>query len=219
MTTVTGTISFTPPAPATAAQVAAALAATPSFVAAVAAALSTPVVTPPVTTPPVSGTAPVLKVVFAQNGQTPLLPTEYDYSATDAHADTVDGGDGNPACIKVTVTGPWGGFQPSNLNNAVTDFSACSTLVVSVKSPAAGLPYSMQFLMGGDLPITDAAGNQTSFNFTSTKANVWERFSCAKALLMTDAKAGDVSAKIYKGAIQSHSGTTGTFLLDNWGGS
>ncbi len=194
--------------------VAALLAATPSFVQAVAALLTAPAVSPPVT-------APLLLTVMAQNGQTPNLPMDYSYTATDAHGDTVDGGDGNPACIKVTVTGPWGGFQPSEPNGGSLSFAACSRIVVSIKSTAAGIPYSMQFLMAGDKPIVGPGGAGTGVAFTSTKANVWERFSFLKGPLMTDYSTGvavDVSGQIYKGAVQYKTGAAGSFMVDNWGG-
>lgn len=194
--------------------IAALLAATPSFVQAVAALLVAPAVAPPTT-------APLLMTVMAQNGQTPNLPQDYSYVATDAHGDTVDGGDGNPACIKVTITGPWGGFQPSEPNGGSLSFAACSRIVVSIKSPAAGIPYSMQFLMQGDKPIVGPGGAGTGVAFTSTKANVWERWSFLKGPLMTDYSTGvavDVSPIIYKGAVQLKSGAAGSFLLDNWGG-
>jgi hypothetical protein len=169
----------------------------------------------------VAGTAPVLTTVLAQNGATPNLPMDYSYVATDAHGDVTDGGDGNSACIKVTVTGPWGGFQPSSNNGASLSFATCSRIVVSIKSPAAGIPYSMQFLKNGDLPIVGPGGAGTGVAFTSTKANTWERFSFLKGPLMTDYSSGvavDVSATIFKGAVQLKSGTTGSFMIDNWGG-
>lgn len=197
--------------------VAAALAAMPSFVAAVAKLLqpAPPVVTPP--PPPVTGTAPVLKIVWAQNGLTPLLPEDYSYAATDARSDTVDGGDGNAACIKVTVTAPWGGFQPSDDNGITRDWTGVTAVVVSIKSTAVGTPYSMQFLQAGDLPIPGSG-----VAFKSTKANVWERFSFDPALLFTDRSVPgqpvDVRSKIYKGAVQFKTGGTGSFMVDNWGG-
>lgn len=181
--------------------------------AAAVAAILTPPVTPPAPPPP--GVA--LKVVMAQNGQTPLLPKDYSYAATDAHGDTLDGGDGNPACIKVTVTGAWGGFQPSNDNLHDLDFTGCAAVVVSIKSTAVGVPYSMQFLQHGDLPIPGSG-----VAFKSTKAGVWERFSFDPALLFTDrsniGNPVDVRAKIYKGAVQFKTGGTGVFYVDNWGG-
>lgn len=199
------------PAPSS---VAAILAATPSFVQAVAALLSAPATSPP-------PTAPLLTAVIAQNGQTPNWPQDYSYVATDAHGDTVDGGDGNPACIKVTVTGPWGGFQPAEPNGGTLSFAACSRIVVSIKSPAAGIPYSMQFLMAGDKPIVGPGGAGTGQAFTSTKANVWERFSFLKGPMMTDYSTGvavDVSGQIFKGAVQYKTGAAGSFMIDNWGG-
>lgn len=219
---IVGNVTFELAAPPSAADITASLAATPSFVSAVAAAIMAEVAAqtpPPVVVPPpvVTGTAPVLKMVMAQNGVTPNLPQDYSYVATDLHNDAVDGGDGNPMCIKVTVTAPWGGFQPSSNNGASLDFSKCSQLVVSIKSPAAGIPYSMQFLKAGDQPIPGSG-----VAFTSTKANVWERFSFNKALLMTDhsnpTATVDVSNAIYKGAVQMKSGQPGGFLIDNWGG-
>lgn len=168
--------------------------------------------------PPVS-TAPVLKVVMAQNGATPLLPMLYNYQTTSA-TDKTDG-DGNPNCIAVTVTGAWGGYQPASNNGASISFAAATTIVVSVKSPAAGIPYSMQFLMQGDKPIVGPGGAGTGVAFTSQKANTWERFSFLKGPLMTDYSTGvavDVSPIIYKGAVQMKSGTTGSFKVDNWGG-
>jgi hypothetical protein len=193
--------------------VAAALAAMPSFVAAVAKAMAPVVVAPP----PVTSSAPVLKVVWAQNGATPLLPQDYSYSASDARADIADGGDGNPACIKITVTAPYGGFQPSDNNGITRDWTGCTAVVVSVKSTAVGIPYSMQFLQAGDIPIPGSG-----VAFTSTKANVWERFSFDPALLFTDRSVPgapvDVRSKIYKGAVQFKTGGTGSFLIDNWGG-
>lgn len=171
---------------------------------------------PPVVVPPTS-TAPVLKVVMAQNGQTPLLPQDYSYAASDAHGDTLDGGDGNAACIKVTVTAPWGGFQPSNDNLHDCNFTGCGAVVVSIKSTAVGIPYSMQFLQHGDLPIPGSG-----VAFKSTKAGAWERFSFDPALLFTDrsniGNPVDVRAKVYKGAVQFKTGGTGVFYIDNWGG-
>lgn len=170
------------------------------------------VVIPPPPPPPVS-VAPVLTVVFAQNGAVnPAWTQTYDYSATDARNDTVDGGDGNAACIKVTTTGPWGGFQPSNNNGVNTDCSKVKTLTVAVKAPK-GNSYSVQFLRGGDVAI-----NSPGFLFTKT-TNDWETYSWAKALSMTDASLGDVSAEIFKGAVQSKQAAAGDiFLVDNWGG-
>lgn len=180
------------------------------------AAMVAKILTPPPPPAPVS-TAPILKVVMAQNGQTPLLPQDYSYAATDAHGDTLDGGDGNPACIKVTVTAPWGGFQPSNDNLHDLNFTGCTAVIVSIKSTAIGVPYSMQFLQHGDLPIPGSG-----VSFKSTKAGVYERFSFDPVLLFTDhsnpLNTVDVRAKIYKGAVQLKTGTPGVFYIDNWGG-
>lgn len=175
-------------------------------------------VTPPAVTPPVppSGTAPKLLVVLAQNGATPNLPQDYSYEATDVRSDKTIGGNGNPMCIKVTTTGPWGGFQPSCNNGATLDFSSCTTLIADV-SAAAGQQFSMQFLMGGDLPIVDANGDQVFALFTKTKAG-YERFTVPALQLMTDAKKGDVRKSIYKGAVQSKSTTDIVYAVDNWGG-
>jgi hypothetical protein len=166
---------------------------------------------PAVVTPP-APTAPVLKVVCAQNGQlNPTWTQDYSYSAVATHPWTAQAGNGNLACIKVATTGPWGGFQPSNAPGGSTNFSACSTLTVDVWGPK-GNSYSMQFLRAGDMPI-----NAPGFLFTKT-VDGWERFSCPKSQLMTDAKLGDVSGAIYKGAVQSKLSGTETFYVDNWGG-
>lgn len=158
--------------------------------------------------------APTLLVVCAQNGATnPTWDQDYSWQATDARADKTDGGYGNPACIKVTVTGAFGGFQPSNDNDngKVTDFSKCTQITAAI-SAAKGTPFAIYFLMGGDTAI-----NAPGYNFTKA-VDGWEVVTFPKALAMTDATKGDVSASIYKGAIQLKTGGTGTFLVDNWGG-
>lgn len=172
-------------------------------------------VLPPANVPPVTpvGSAPVLSVVFAQNGATPILPQDYTFAANDARADIADGGDGNAACIKVTVSAPWGGFQPSNNNGQVTDFSKCSNILVSLFAPK-GTPFSMYYMMGSDTVINIAGSPQ---RLVKTKDG-WERFVVPKAPMMTDVKLGDVSAVIYKGCVQLQTGATGVFLVDNWGG-
>lgn len=182
--------------------------------AALAAAVAVILAPPVVVTPP--STAPILKIVWAQNGVTPLLPQDYSYVETDLHKDSVDGGDGNPMCIKCTVTGPWGAFQPSHNNGDVTDWTGVKAVVVSVKSPAVGVPYSMFFLKGGDKPIVGSG-----VTFTSTKANEWERWSFDPSLLFLDHSTNppnDCTKIVYKGDIQLKTGAAGTFLVDNWGG-
>lgn len=171
------------------------------------------VTTPP---PPPSYVAPKLLTVMCQNGQTPLLPQDYSFNATDAHADVVDGGRGNTACIKVTLKGPWGGFQPSSNNGQSLNFGTSTRLVCSVSAPK-GAQFSMDFLQAGDTPIKTAADTL----FTKT-VDGWEDFSFAKAGLMTDIAGVDHSATIYKGAIQAKIATVPaagfSFLVDNWGG-
>jgi hypothetical protein len=156
--------------------------------------------------PPPSST---LKVVIAQNGKlNPAWTQDYSYSATDKVSQP---GNGNPNCIQVTTTGPWGGYQPSNTNGAATDFSQCTHLTVSISAPA-GKSYSMQYLKGGDQPI-----NAPGFLMTKTKDG-YETFTVAKSQVMYD-NGVDVSAAIYKGAIQSKQGQGGdVFLVDDWGG-
>lgn len=171
--------------------------------------VSGPAATPPPPPPPPTG----LTVVIAQNGVlNPAWTQDYDYNAKDAEIAQGTDSDGNPEAIVVTTTGPWGGYQPSNLPGQTTDFSACGRLTVTIKAPK-GNSYSMQYLMGGDKPI-----NAPGFQFTKT-TNGWETFSCAKAQCMTDAVLGDVSKIIYKGAIQSKQSAAGdVYEVDNWGG-
>lgn len=162
--------------------------------------------------PPAPAQPPVvnpLKVVFAQNGKTPLLPQDYSYAATITR--DFPGGNGNANCIKV-VASTWGGFQPSNNNGEVTDFSQCNTITVDVFG-AKGTQYSVQFLKGGDLPIVGVKGN----HFTKTKDG-WETFTWPALQLMTD-NGVDVRSSIYKGAIESQNNVSSTtFYVDNWGG-
>lgn len=152
-----------------------------------------------------------LKVVIAQNGTTPNWQQDYSYAASDVRNAT--GGNGNQYCIEVTTKAAWGGFQPSNLNGKVTDFSQCTTLTVDVNAPK-GESFSMQFLRGGDVNIAGTKNN----HFTKTRDG-WETFTFAKGDLMTDTVLGDVSAQIYKGAIESQNPQTViVFGVDNWGG-
>jgi hypothetical protein len=152
-----------------------------------------------------------LLTVMAQNGATPNLLQDYSYNATDKH-NVAGAGNGNPMGIVVTTTGPWGGFQPSSNNGESLSFASSSTITVDVSAPA-GHSYSMQFLMAGDKPI-----NAPGYTFTKTKDG-YETFSCPKAQVMTDQTLGDVSATIYKGAIQSKQGAAGdVYSIDNWGG-
>ena len=173
--------------------------------------------TPPVTqpNPPVNGTptSAALKVVLAQNGATPNLPNDWSYSAIDAHADTTDGGYGaDSKGILVTTTGPWGGFQPSCAPGNTLDFSQCSKLTVAIDG-VAGRQYSMFFHMGNDVAI-----NAPGALFTKTR-NGYEVFTVDKSVCMTDATEGDVSGKIYKGAIASKLASGGdVFGIDDWGG-
>lgn len=153
--------------------------------------------------------SPGLKVVFAQNGLTPTLPQDYSYSATITRS--FPGGHGNVNCIKV-VASTWGGFQPSNDNGKVTDFSACETITVDVYG-AKGTQYSIQFLKGGDLSIAGVKGN----HFTKL-VDGWETFTWPALQLMSD-NGVDVRASIYKGAVESQNNIpTTTFYVDNWGG-
>lgn len=192
-----------------AAEVATALTADPAFVAAVAAAVAH-LAPPPVVVPP-AGAAPVLKVVMAQNGATPNLPQDYSYGATAVK--NFPGGNGNPFCIEVTTTKSWGGYQPSCDNGVSLDFSQCTIITCDVSAPK-GTPFSIQFLRGGDLPIEGVGGN----HFTKT-FDGWETIRYPKAQLMTDTALGDVSAAIFKGAVQCHEAATGiVFKVDNWGG-
>lgn len=172
------------------------------------------VVTPP---PPPAYVAPTLLTVMCQNGQTPLEPQDYSYAATDAHADTVDGGHGNAACVKVTLTGPWGGFQPSaNPAGPYLNFGTSSRIVCSVSAPK-GTQFSMSFLTAGDTPIKTAADTL----FTKT-VDGYEDFSFSKAALMTDITGVDHSPSILKGSIQAKIAVIPaagfSFLVDNWGG-
>lgn len=197
------TFTIPDPAPPAAIDMAALAAAVAKIIAA-----SNPPAPPPPSPPPTS--APVLKVVFAQNGKTPLLPREYSYQAVVTR--DFAGGHGNPNCIEV-VAGLWGGFQPSNDNGQVTDFSACDTITVDVSAPK-GWQGSVQFLRGGDLPIAGITGN----HFTKTKDG-WETFTWPALKLMTDATLGDVRKTIYKGAVESQNNQpTTTYFVDNWGG-
>lgn len=167
---------------------------------------------PPVVVPPNPGTPAALKVVFAQNGATPLLPQDYSYSAVITRAPNSPPGNGNAHSIQV-VAEEWGGFQPSNDNGKVTDFSQCATITVDVSAPA-GSQFSIQFLRGGDLPIVGVSGN----HFTKSKDG-WETFQFPALKLMTDQTLGDVRASIYKGAIESQNAVASTtYLVDNWGG-
>jgi len=184
----------------------------------------TPVTTPPPPPPPPGET---LTVVFAQNGATPLLPQDYSYNCVDSHADISDGGNGNPACIKVTLTGMWGGFQPSNDNGQSTDFSKCTNIVIDLKPTQPGQQWSLQFLKAGDTPIKDptGAGVRAVLPGAFGPAPVvgqWGRYTIPKNLLMTDYSTGvavDVSGAIYKGAVQDQTGKTiNTWYVDNWGG-
>jgi hypothetical protein len=154
---------------------------------------------------------PNLLTVMAQNGSTPNLPQDYSYNATDTHM-VAGAGNGNAYGIQVKTTGPWGGFQPSCDNGQSISFASSNTITVDI-SAAAGQQFSMQFLMAGDKPI-----NAQGVLFTKLK-NGYERFTCPKALVMTDAVLGDVSGAIYKGAVQSKDGAAGlVFNIDNWGG-
>lgn len=179
-----------------------------ALAAAVAKLLAPPAVTPPVVVPP-AGTAPVLKVVIAQNGHSPW-PQDYSYSAVITK--DYPGGNGNAKCIQV-VAGLWGGYQPSNNNGIVTDFSQCSRITVDVSAPK-GWQGSVQFLRGGDLPIAGTKNN----HFTKTKDG-WETLTFSKADVMTDNVLGDVSSIIYKGAVESQNNqASSTYMVDNWGG-
>lgn len=176
-----------------------------------------PVVVVPPPPPPVPNyVAPILLTVMCQNGKTPLLPQDYSYDAKDARGDIIDGGRGNPACVKVTLTGPWGGFQPSCLNGQSLNFRVCSHIVTSISAPK-GTQFSMGFLRAGDIAIQTTA----PVLFTKT-VDGWEDFSFLKAALMTDVALGDMSATIYKGAIQAKVAAVPvggfSFLVDNWGG-
>jgi len=159
--------------------------------------------------PPIA-TSPTLKTVIVQNGvKNPTWIEDYSYSATDR---VVSGGNGNASAVEVTTTGPWGGYQPSNAPGTSTSFASSTHLSVDIYAPK-GNSYSMQFLMAGDVAI-----NAPGIIFTKQKAG-WETFTVAKAQVMTDAVKGDVSATIYKGAIQSKQSSGGdVFLVDNWGG-
>jgi hypothetical protein len=166
------------------------------------------IVAAPLPPPPPSG-APTLKVVFAQNGETPLLPQDYSYTATITR--DFPGGHGNANCIKV-VAGTWGGFQPSNDNGKVTDFSLCNIITVDVFAPK-GWQGSVQFLKGGDLPIAGVKGN----HFTKL-VDGWETFTWPALQLMSD-NGVDVRKTIYKGAVESQNNVpTTTYYVDNWGG-
>ncbi len=162
--------------------------------------------TPPPPPPPPSN---ALKVMFAQNGATPLLPLDHSYNATITR--DFPGGNGNAKSIQV-VAGTWGGFQPSNDNGQVTDFSACNTITVDVFGPK-GSQYSVQFLKGGDLPIVGTKGN----HFTKL-VDGWETFTWPALQLMSD-NGVDVRKIIYKGAVESQNNVPScTFRVDNWGG-
>lgn len=166
--------------------------------------------TPPPPPPPPPPTPKALKVVFAQNGATPLLPDDYSYQAVITR--NSPGGNGNANCIKV-VAALWGGFQPSNDNGKVTDFSQCETITVDVNAPK-GSQFSVQFLRGGDLPIAGVKGN----HFTKL-VDGWETFTWPASQLMTDAVLGDVRDSIYKGAVESQNNQPSTtYEVDNWGG-
>ena len=179
--------------------------------------------TPPPPPPP----GETLKVVFAQNGATPLLPEDYSYSCTDARADISDGGNGNSACIKIALTGMWGGFQPSNDNTHSTDFSQCTSIVIDLKPTQPNQQWSLQFLKAGDTPIVGPTGQPVRAVLPGAYGPApvvgqWGRYTIPKALLMTDYSAGtavDVSKTMYKGAVQDQSGKTiNVWYVDNWGG-
>lgn len=173
-------------------------------------AVTPPAVAPTPPTPP--STAPTLAVIIAQNGKTPNWPAEYSYP-TGTTSSTQTGGDGNPNYKGIVTSGPWGGYQPADINSMSTDFSKCSNILVSVNA-AKGTPFSMYFLMDNDTPI-NLSGSQTRFVKT---VDGWERFVLPKAPMMTDVKLGDVSSKIFKGCVQLQTGEAGTFGVDNWGG-
>lgn len=182
----------------------------------------TPVVPVVVTPPPPSGVP--LSVVISQNGIDPLWTQDYSYAASDA-VDKTDGGDGNPNCVKVTVLQRWGGYQPSNPNGKTTDFSHVDHIAISLKASLPNQVWSLQFLQAGDKNIPGSGvrlgGSDATYGPPSVVGE-WVRYLVPKSLLMVDHSVSppkDVSATIYKGAIQDQTGALSNwFLVDNWGG-
>jgi hypothetical protein len=90
--------------------VAAALAATPSFVQAVATLLALPVPAP--TPVPVTGSGPSGTVAYVYTAGKLQWGGDWSFSATPNYSDsTILAPDGTPS-LRVTLTGQWGGWQP-----------------------------------------------------------------------------------------------------------
>jgi hypothetical protein len=201
----------------TAAQVAALVAGTPVTIN-VGVALTPPAAT---TTPP-PPPPPPSKIVIAQNGATPIWPQNYSWNCVTTYNDTTDGGNGNAACIKVAINGQWGGFLPSNNNNVVTDFSACSYIYVDLKPTVANQTWAVYFEKGGDTPIAGAGAliDGTGTYGPAPVVGKWATYKIPVSVLFIDSVLGNVSKEIYKGAVQDKTGLgTNLFYVDNWYGA
>lgn len=160
-----------------------------------------------------------LAVVFAQNGATPNWPQNYSYNAKTTYGDTTVAGNGNAACIGVSLTGQWGAFQPSNNNDVVTDCSKQDNVTVSIYPTQAGQKCSVFFLMGGDTPIgPNVQLPNALYGPAEMVENEWNVYTFPKNLVMTTAAGVDESAVIYKGDVQDQTGKAANlFYVDNWG--
>ncbi len=181
------------------------------------------VVPPPPPPPPVATNVPLL-VVISQNGQEPSWKQDYSYTVSDVD-DTTDPGDGNPNCVRVNVTGRWGGYQPSNTAPATTDFSKCKYIAISLKATMENQVWSLQFLQAGDKNIPGSGvrlGGADATYGPKSVVGVWQRYLVPVSLLMVDHSVSppkDVSPTIYKGAVQDQTGNlSNLFYVDNWGG-
>lgn len=251
-TTVNGTVTFTVPDPVqgiqgiqglpgvagvspTAASVAAVLAATPSFVSAVAAAMAagtTPVVVPPpvVTPPVVTPTPPPVTPAgtsWVYHGGVFYWPGDYSYSLKNDYAATDGAPTSGTLCIKCSLTGAWGGWQPYALNWNF-DLTPFNYLIFSAKTTVANQQWNSFALKVGDKNIVDASGNGISVDINkygptpgvAPVVGKWCNYKIPLAAIMTDWSTG-VAVRLqamYKFDIHDETGlTNNVFFVDNVG--
>jgi len=141
-------------------------------------------------------------------------PGDYSYNATIDYRDKSGMPEGETYDVAVTVTDPWGAWQPyatgMNFNRA-----GKTSLLFKIKPTRGGSNFTVQFLKVGDKPVVDQkTGGQLSLNISDycpLTAGAWTSCTLPLDVLLTDN--GQVLQDFYKFAIQSHLGGPDKFFV------
>jgi len=159
----------------------------------------------PTTTPPAGTSWGYYNGVYSWAG-------DFSYSATPNYADTAGGPLSGPADIAVTLTGPFGAWQPYMASSFSWPSTGYTKLTFALKPTVPGQQWSSQFVGVGDVALPSNCSVNVLNYGPAPVAGQWATYTIPLADMCV------LNQSLYKFAIQDQTGlSSNVWYVDNVG--